>query len=64
MIKRKATVVVLAIFLCSVFVVTGSAQESIVSDYPELKPLVDFVGEKDLSVMDLVGYKAAEKAME
>jgi formylmethanofuran dehydrogenase subunit E-like metal-binding protein len=64
MMKRKLAVVVLAIFLCSVFVVTGSAQGSIVSEYPGLKPVVDFVGEKDLSVMDLVGYKAAEKAMD
>ena len=62
--KRKAIVAILVIFLCSVFAVTGSAQGSIVSDYPGLKPVVDFVGEKDLSVMDLVGYKAAEKAMD
>jgi len=65
---RKLAVVVflLAIFTSSVFafVVPCSAQESIVSDYPELKPLVEFVGEEGLSVMDLVGYKAAEKAME
>jgi formylmethanofuran dehydrogenase subunit E-like metal-binding protein len=63
MMKRKLVTVVLAIFMCSVFVVTGSAQESIVSDYPGLEPLVDFVGENDLSVMDLVGYKAADRAM-
>jgi len=41
---------------------TGEA--SIVSDYPGLKPLVDFVGEQDLSVLNLVGFKAADKAME
>ena len=64
MMKRKLVTVVLAIFLCSVFVVTASAQGSIVSEYPGLKPVVDFVGEKDLSVMDLVGYKAAEKVMD
>ncbi len=64
MINRKAAVVVLAIFLCSVFTVTGSAQGSIVSDYPGLKPVVDLVGEEDLSVMNLVGYKAAKKAVE
>ena len=63
MMKRKAAVVVLAIFLCSVFAVTGSAQKSIVSDYPGLKPLVDFVGEEELSVLDLVGFKAADRAM-
>ena len=63
MMKRKAAVVVLAIFICSVFVVTGLAQESIVSDYPGLKPLVDFVGEEELSVLDLVGFKAADRAM-
>ena len=41
MMKRNAAVVVSVIFLCSVLAVTGSAQESIVSDYQELKPLVD-----------------------
>ena len=65
--NRKLAVVafVLAIFTSSVFasVVPCSAQESIVSDYPELKPLVDFVGEEGLSVMDLVGFKAANRAM-
>ena len=64
---RKLAMVffVLAIFTSSVFafVVPCSAQESIVSDYPELKPLVEFVGEEELSVMDLVGYKAADRAM-
>ena len=63
MMKRKVAVVVLVIFLCSVLAVTGSAQESIVSDYPGLEPLVGFVGEEDLSVLDLVGFKAADRAM-
>ncbi len=63
MMKRKLAVVVLAIFLCSAFAATGSARESIVSDYPELEPLVDFVGEEELSVLDLVGFKAADRAM-
>jgi hypothetical protein len=36
---------------------------SIVSDYPDLKPLVDFVGEENLSVLHLVGFRAAERAM-
>ncbi|MCW3139522.1 MAG: FmdE family protein [Methanophagales archaeon] len=62
--KLAVVVLAIAIFIGGVFIVPGSAQESIVSDYPELNPLVDFVGENDLSVMDLVGYKAAEMAME
>ena len=36
---------------------------SIVEDYPGLSPLVDFVGEENLSVLNLVGFKAADKAM-
>ncbi len=36
---------------------------SIVEDYPDLKPLVDFVGEENLSVLNLVGFKAADRAM-
>ena len=61
--KIKVAVVVFAVFLCSVFTLTCSAQESIVSDYPGLEPLVDFVGEEELSVMELVGFKAADRAM-
>ena len=59
MMKRKTVIVILAIFLCSAL--TGSA--SIVSDYPGLEPLVEFFGEEDLSVLDLVGFKAEDRAM-
>ena len=34
-----------------------------VEDYPELSPLVEFVGEDNLSVLNLVGFKAANRAM-
>ncbi|MCW3141189.1 MAG: formylmethanofuran dehydrogenase subunit E family protein, partial [Methanophagales archaeon] len=61
--KRNVAVVILVIFLCSVFTVTGLAQESITSDYPGLRPIVDFVGEENLSVLDLIGFKAANRAM-
>ncbi len=36
---------------------------SIVKDYPNLAPLVDFVGEDNLSVLHLVGFRAADRAM-
>jgi len=39
-------------------------EKSISEKYPELKPLVDFVGEEELSVLHLVGFKAAKKAMD
>jgi len=42
---------------------TPPGETSIVSDYPGLKPLVDFVGEENLSVLNLVGFKAADRAM-
>ncbi len=42
---------------------TSPTTPTIVQEYPALKPLVDFVGEENLSVMNLTGYKAAEKAM-
>ena len=38
-------------------------EASIVNDYPDLKPLVNFVGEQNLSVLNLVGFKAADRAM-
>ncbi|RCV64146.1 Protein containing a metal-binding domain shared with formylmethanofuran dehydrogenase subunit E [Methanophagales archaeon] len=57
--KTKTVVLVLVLFLCSA--VTGSA--TIVSDYPGLEPLVEFVGADEMSVLDLVGFKAADRAM-
>ena len=38
-------------------------EASIVNDYPDLKPVVDFVGDENLSVLNLVGFKAADRAM-
>jgi len=64
MMRKKWKTLIVAIFIGSVCIGAVSAQGSLVSDYPELKPLADFVGEEEISVMDLVGYKAAEKAME
>lgn len=55
---------ILTIFLCSLLAVTSSGLEyNIVSDYPELKPLVELVGEEDLSVMHLLGFRVADEAM-
>ena len=62
--RKEWKTLIVAIFIGSVCIGAVSAQGSLVSDYPELKPLVDFVGEEEVSVMDLVGYKAAKKAME
>ncbi|MBE9482841.1 MAG: hypothetical protein IMY88_04090, partial [Chloroflexi bacterium] len=42
---------------------TAQGEASIVNDYPGLKPLVDFVGEENLSVLNLVGFRAADRAM-
>jgi formylmethanofuran dehydrogenase subunit E-like metal-binding protein len=39
-------------------------EASIVNDYPDLRSLVDFVGEENLSVLSLVGFRAADRAME
>ncbi|MCW7075122.1 MAG: FmdE family protein [Candidatus Methanospirare jalkutatii] len=64
MTRKEWKTLIVAIFIGSVCIGAVSAQGGLVSDYPELKPLVDFVGEEEISVMDLVGYKAAEKAME
>ena len=43
---------------------TPSGEVAMVNNYPGLKPLVEFVGEENLSVLNLVGFKAADKAME
>ena len=68
--KRVALVLVLAILVVSSFLVCAapaapalSGEAPIVSKYPDLKPLADFVGEQNLSVLNLVGFKAADSAM-
>ncbi len=73
-ISKSATLIGLALLLVlGTVLIGGCAKEtptlpptveaSIVNDYPGLKPLVDFVGEENLSVLNLVGFKAADKAM-
>ncbi len=61
--KKIWNIITLVIFLCSIFTVIGSAQESIVNNYPEVEPLINFVGEDYLSVLHLLGAKASIIAM-
>jgi len=66
-ILKPAMLIGLVFVLVLGAVMVGCAQEveveGIVADYPDLKPLVDFVGEENLSVLNLVGFKAADRAM-
>ena len=48
---------------CTASAPTAPGEASIVNDYPSLKPLVDFVDEENLSILNLVGFKAADRAM-
>ena len=43
---------------------TSAEGTSIVNEYPSLKPVVDFTGEETLSVLNLLGSRAADRAME
>ena len=70
--KRKTIVALLALIMLVSSAMLGCAspaptapqgEASIVNDYPGLKPLVDFVGEENLSVLNLVGFRAADRAM-
>ncbi len=68
--KRIVLVLALVMLLSSTFFGCAApaapappGEASIVNDYPDLKPLVDFVGEQNLSVLNLVGFKAADRAM-
>jgi len=70
--KRTTVIFILALVILlsgTFFGCTASAPPmssegaSIVNDYPDLKPVVDFVGEENLSVLNLVGFKAADRAM-
>jgi len=56
----------ICLFAGAIMLVTcGSAlaQTDLLESHPDLEPLVDFLGESGLSVMDLVGYKAVKEAM-
>ncbi|MEA3359031.1 MAG: FmdE family protein [Thermodesulfobacteriota bacterium] len=61
--KRIVFILSLVMLVCSAFSGIAMAQKSIVNDYPELNPVVDFVGENNLSVLHLLGIKASIIAM-
>lgn len=61
--KRIVFILSLVISLISAFSIAALAQKTIVNDYPELKPVVEFVGENNLSVLHLLGIKASMVAM-
>jgi formylmethanofuran dehydrogenase subunit E-like metal-binding protein len=68
--KKVIPVGLVVLVTLSAVLLGGCAKEtpvppspSIVSDYPGLEPLVDFVGEENLSVLHLVGFRAAERAI-
>lgn len=68
-VKGKAIVTLLALAMLVSSTLLGCAtpappgEASIVGDYPDLKAVVDFVGEENLSVLHLLGFKASENAM-
>ena len=61
--RRFSAMLLVCILLSMVAVEVAYAHTSIVDDYPELKPLADFVGEENLSVLHLTGFKASKRAM-
>lgn len=69
--KGKTIVALLAVVMlvsgtllgCAAPAPTAPGGASIVNDYPGLKPLVEFVGEENLSVLNLVGFRAADRAI-
>ena len=61
--QRFAVMLLVCMLLSMVAVGIVHADTSIVDDYPGLKPLVDFVGEENLSVLHLVGFKASNRSM-
>ena len=61
---KAMSTIVLAVLLTSVLSIGGAAAvQGLADEYPELKPLIEFVGEDNLSVLHLVGFRAAVKAM-
>ncbi|MBC8429338.1 MAG: hypothetical protein H8D89_00015 [Dehalococcoidia bacterium] len=70
--KGKTIVTLLALVILMSGTLLGCASPApmappgevpIVSDYPDLKPVADFVGEENLSVLHLLGFKASERAI-
>jgi len=61
--KIFAIIPMFILFLSVVWVGVANAQQSVVDEYPELKPLTNFVGEENLSVLHLAGFRAAKRAM-
>ena len=61
--SKAASMIVLTVLLISVLPVGSAATQGLGDEYPELKPLIEFVGEDNLSVLHLVGFRAAVKAM-
>ena len=63
--KTKRIVFILSLIISTsiAFSVPALAEKSIVNDYPDLKPVVEFVGENNLSVLHLLGVKASMVAM-
>jgi formylmethanofuran dehydrogenase subunit E-like metal-binding protein len=63
--KTKRIVFILSLIISTsiAFSVSALAEKSIVNDYPDLKPVVEFVGENNLSVLHLLGVKASMVAM-
>ena len=63
--KTKRIVFILSLIISTsiAFSVPALAEKSIVNDYPDLKPVVEFVGENNLSVLHLLGVKASTVAM-
>mgnify|MGYP000397909191 CR=1 FL=1 len=61
---KAASMVILMVLLISVFMAgSAAAIRELTDKYPELKPLVEFVGEDNLSVLHLAGFRAAIRAM-
>ena len=61
---KAASAIFLIVLFTSVFIVgSAAALQGLADEYPELKPLIEFVGEDNLSVLHLVGFRAAVKAM-
>jgi len=61
--KAMSTIVFIVLLISVLPVGSATATQGLADEYPELKPLIEFVGEDNLSVLHLVGFRAASRAM-
>jgi len=63
LLKAVPVALLTVLFISALTAGSAATPQGLADKYPELKPLIEFVGEDNLSVLHLAGFRAAVKAM-